>query len=273
MNFTSAKYYYTKDIWDVDSWIDVVSVEYEKLIEKFPFDEKLQPFAEKGIVRLLDIGCGTAIFPSYLDKALSDNIHLCCDLLDLSDSSLQAARRVLNRLDHFSVYRGYQSLIEDIPTALAGNEGYYDVIWAIHSLTTVDVARMTDVYRRLFDLITPDGCLFIYQLTARSSYQKLHNYYLTQHANGQSSTPFMEYEDTQRILDCLGARYEAHELFFQHEIDDRKSDLLEKYLRKCILDDSVDVLEFFESALQEFHDKNSHTYRIPQFVNFVEVTK
>ncbi len=273
LNFTSAKYYYTKDTWDVDSWIDVISIEYKQLIEKIRFDEKLRPFAEKGIINLLDIGCGTAIFPTYLDKELSGNIHLCCDLLDISHSSLRQARRALNKLDHFSVCRLYQSLIEDIPTTLAGNEGYYDVIWAIHSFTTVDVARMADVYMHLIDLLAPGGCIFIYQLTARSSYRKLHNFYLTHHTHGKDGAPFMEYEDTKRILDSLGAKYEVHELFFHHEIDDRRSDLLEKYLRKCILDDSVDVLEFFESVLEEFHDSNSHTYRIPQFVNFVEVTR
>lgn len=273
MNLKSAKHYYAKDTWDVDAWVDVIAVEYETLIEKYPFDEKLRSFSKKGTLTVLDVGCGTAIFPSYLDKALSGDIHLSCDLLDISASSLEQARRVLGSLEHFSANRIYESLIEDVPITLSRIDGRYDVIWAIHSFTTVDVEKMMAVYAHLLDLLTPSGCLFIYQLAAKSAYQKFHGSYRAHHPHGKDSTPFMEYEDTQRMLNSLGVKYEVHELFFYHEVDDDSPDLLESYLRKSILDDSVDVLKFFESILQEFHDRDSNKYRIPQFVNFVAASK
>ena len=91
MNLKSAKHYYAKDTWDVRAWIDVIAVEYETLIEKYPFDEKLRSFSKKETISVLDVGCGTGIFPSYLDKALSGNLHLSCDLLDISVPSLEQA--------------------------------------------------------------------------------------------------------------------------------------------------------------------------------------
>lgn len=83
----------------------------------------------------------------------------------------------------------------------------------------------------------------------------------------------MEYEDTKNILDSIRARYEVYEMSFHHEIPDYRTDLLQKYLRKCILDDSVDVLEFFGTSLEEFHDEYTGVYKIPQFVNFVVINK
>ena len=273
MNANSAKYYYTKEAWDLDSWLRVISVEYQELLRNFPFNEKLRSIAENGAIRLLDVGCGTAIFPTFLDPAIGENIQICCDLLDVSDSSLRKASEVLRKLDHFGVNRVYQSLIEDIPTILSGNAGDYDLIWAIHSLTTVDIEKMRAVFVHLLDVLAPDGCIFIYQLTSQSAYQRFHHQYLSHHPHGKNGAPFMEYEDTKKILDSINAKYEVYEMAFHHEIPDHRTNLLQKYLRKCILDDSVDVLEFFRTSLEEFHDEKSSVYKIPQFVNFVVINK
>ena len=83
----------------------------------------------------------------------------------------------------------------------------------------------------------------------------------------------MEFEDTKRILDSIDLDYEVYELFFYHEISDSRPDLLEKYLRKCILDDSVDVQSIFRAELEEFHEQEQRQYRFPQYVNFVVVER
>ena len=249
----------------------MIAVEYESLVKLYPFDRKLQRLSQKGSINLLDIGCGTAIFPSYLDRNLSENVHFACTLLDSSKASLEQAAGVLDALEHFSVDRKVQSLIEDIPSALPGSRGAYDVIWAIHSFTTVDVQRMEYVYEHLLDSLAVGGYLYVYQLAAGSAYQKLHKRYRAQHPNGKTISRFMEYEDTKRILDSIGLDYEVVELIFHHEISDSRPDLLEKYLRKCILDDSVDVQSIFHAELEEFYEQEQSQYRFPQSVNFVVV--
>ncbi len=269
----SAKFYYEEGSWDLDSWLNVISVEYHNLIESFPFNEKLQSISRNEVIKVLDIGCGAAIFPTFLDKVLTHNYHLACDLLDLSGSSLRKASQVLKRLDHFSVNRVYQSLIEEIPTNLPRNKADYDLIWAIHSFTTVDIDEMKDVYVHLLELLAPNGCIFVYQLTSKSTYQKFYRFYLAHHSHGKNSPPFMEYEDSKKILDSIEAKYEVYELFFYHEIPDNKTDLLQKYLRKCILDDSVNVLKFFKTILEAFHEERTRLYRIPQSVNFIVISK
>ena len=118
MSRPASNHYYARDDWDVDSWVDVIAVEYETLIRAFPFNQVLRSLPDHQNLRLLDLGCGTAIFPGYLDAFLSPDVYLRADLWDISESSLEKTRDVLSQLPHFSVGRVYQALIEDLPSNL-----------------------------------------------------------------------------------------------------------------------------------------------------------
>ncbi|MFQ5968208.1 MAG: class I SAM-dependent methyltransferase [Acidimicrobiia bacterium] len=273
MSKPATNHYYAKKDWDVDSWVDVITVEYETLIRAFPFDQAFRSLPASESRRLLDVGCGTAIFPGYLDVILSPDVHLRADLWDISESSLEQARDVLNQLPHFSVGRAYQALIEDLPSMLSPEAHRYEVIWAIHSFTTVNVERMGAVYARLLQVLRPGGYLFVYQLTAESSYQRFHGLYRAEHPHGRNRAPYMKFEDSQKILDSLGAEYEVYPQRFAHEIAEDHADLLEKYLRKVILDDTVDVRHFFGPLLETFYDPGRGRYVIPQSVNLITVHK
>ena len=164
--------FYGNPDWDVDAWVEVIGVEYERLIGAFPFDAVFRGLG--GSIDLLDVGCGTAIFPSYLDAVLSDGVRVRADLLDRSEASLAIADEVIAGLDHFSVGRTFHAYIEDLPEF---GEGEFDVIWAIHSFTTVDRDRMPRAYQRLLAALRPGGWLLVYQLTAASAYQRVHDRY------------------------------------------------------------------------------------------------
>lgn len=269
MTTRSPKYFYTADSWDEAAWLDIVSIEYESLVAAYPFDTKLREISSKGRLKVLDVGCGSAIFAQYLDRSLEQDLHLCCDLLDVSDRSLQQAQRVLGKLKHFSPNRSFKTLIEDLPSALLPAKPTYDAIWAIHSLTTVDLERMPAVFRHLLRLLSPGGHLYIYQLTADSSYQALHRVYREWVSVDVSR--FMEFEDTERILETLPVEYEVIELRFDHELPRGRPELMENYLRKCVLDDTLDTKQVFGDLLPRF--ESDDRYRIPQSVNFICVSK
>ncbi len=267
MSTQSPRSFYTTASWDESAWLDIVSVEYESLISAYPFNSKFREFSKQGQLKILDVGCGSAIFPQYLDGTLNDDIHLTCDLLDVSERSLEQAHAVLEELGHFSPGRSIPTLIEDIPAALPLSGPRYDAIWAIHSLTTVDVDRMPSVFRHLLQLLSDDGRLLIYQLTADSSYQTLHRVYRERTSKGV--LPFMEFEDTKRILESLPVEYEVVELSFDHELPIDQPDLVEHYLRKCVLDETIDAQRLFGGLLPRFEDDG--LYRLPQSVNLVSV--
>ncbi len=263
----SPKYFYENESWDESAWLDIVSVEYEALVSAYPFDTKLMALSREGKLKVLDVGCGSAIFPQFLDRTLGDGIHLSCDLIDVSERSLKQAYEVLSELEHFSPGRSTATLIEDIPDSLPLSGSAYNAIWAIHSLTTVDVDKMPSVFRHLLRLLSDDGQLFIYQLTADSSYQTLHQVYRERVSNAVPRC--MEFEDTMRILESLPVEYEVVELAFDHELPLNQPKLMEHYLRKCVLDESIDAQRVFGDVLPGF--ESDGLYRIPQTVNFISV--
>ncbi len=267
MSTLSPKYFYTADSWDESDWLDIVSVEYEALVSAYPFDTKIREIAEGGRLNVLDVGCGSALFPRYLEPTLGDGIQLTCDLLDVSHRSLQQAHQVLTELEHFSPGRSISSLIEDIPDALPVTGPPYDAIWAIHSFTTVDVDQMPSVFRHLLRLLSDNGQLIIYQLTADSSYQTLHQIYREQVSNGVPR--YMEFEDTKHILESLPVEYEVIELKFDHELPLNQPELVEHYLRKCVLDETIDAQRVFGDVLPRF--ERDGLYRLPQTVNLISV--
>ncbi len=82
---------------------------------------------------------------------------------------------------------------------------------------------------------------------------------------------YMEYEDSARILDSLGVPYEVLPFQFDHEVSPGQPELLQNYLRKCVLDDSLDALKFFSDALPLYrHDGG---FRFPQTVNLLTISK
>lgn len=257
---SSPQDYYTNPQWEVDSWVDIISVEYESLIRSYPFDEVFRRLGPA--IRLLDVGCGTAIFPGYLDATLSDEIRIKADLLDISHASLISAATVLADLTHFTVGETYRSLIEDLPRFA---DGTYDVAWAIHSFTTVALERMPEVYDRLVGALRRGGYLYVYQLTGHSAYQQVHEHYLS----GHTGKRFMEFEDSVEILTSLGLDYDVYELAFDHIVPDT-SEALTQYLRKVTLDETVSV-DFFEPILGSFRDGD--VLRFPQTVNLIAVRR
>ncbi|WP_426585484.1 hypothetical protein [Dapis sp. BLCC M229] len=86
-NSDLSKSYYQAEKLDLDSWFQVAQIDYEKLIEEYSFNNLFKTFA-KNQLKLLDVGCGTAKFPSLLDKKIDGDIHLLADLLDISEYSL-----------------------------------------------------------------------------------------------------------------------------------------------------------------------------------------
>ncbi len=266
-----GKQFYSTSGWDEGRWIDVIAIEYESLIAAYPFDKLLHSHAENGPINLLDLGCGTGIFPRFLDPILSAQISLQCDLLDISAESLRAAENVFGGLAHFEVDELFNMSIEEIPILIPAEGKRYDVIWAIHSLTTVDMARMKAVFQHVRELLTPAGTFFIYQLTARSTYQALHRIYAQSIDPPSPTRPYMQFEDSLKLLDEVGWPSEVHELAFPHRIPKEAAATLEAYLQKVVLDKGINAIELFGPHLESYLQNGEYVF--PQTVNLIVLQK
>lgn len=261
----SGKHYYAHSGWDEAAWIEIIAVEYESLVAAYPFDQALRSPSRTGPLRLLDIGCGTAIFPRFLDPTLSPGLSIEVDLLDISAASLRRAAEVYGALEHFTVGESFTLAIEGIPSKLVPARGQYDLLWAIHSFTTVDQARMPEVFQHLRKLLAPGGLFFIYQLTAQSSYQALHGFYRERVAEPPDA--YMQFEESAAILRDMGWPYDIYELRFPHRVPGGDEAALSGYLRKVMLDDGLDPLDFFAPILNDY--RVGEDYHFPQSVNLI----
>jgi SAM-dependent methyltransferase len=266
-----ARHFYSRVNWAEWDWVDLISVEYEELLSIYPFSKMLTSLARDDGVRLLDVGCGTGIFPRFLDPYLDENLRIQTDLLDLSPLSLERCQAVLEGLRHFRVGQSFPIEIESIPRALLPDEHRYDVIWAVHSLTTVELPRMPEVLAHLIQLLAQGGRLLIYQLALASTYQRLHSHYRQHHRVGRKVERFMQAEDTVEILKGLGHQPHVSPLSFEHHVPSNDETVLQHYLRKCVLDETLDAIRLFEPLLESFLDKESMAYRFPQTVHLIEV--
>jgi SAM-dependent methyltransferase len=260
--------FYSQAEWDEQAWIDVIRVEYDRLIEVFDFNT-LHSGKTNGKLGLLDLGCGTGIFARLLDPLLDEGTQFEADLLDISEQSLATCRTNLKELEHFSTSEEFQFPIEAIANGEVPLKSSYDVIWALHSFTTVVVSKMKNVLRVLRTLLSDEGYLLIYQLNAQSSYQKLHKYYLE--STGAAGRAYMEAEKTSQILNEIGWDFEVRPFEFAHQIPADDRDALENYLQKVVLDHDVDAINSFETLLPDF--LNEDNYEFPQRVSLLVLRK
>lgn len=271
MSVDPGRDFYRKVLWDPAWWVDIIGIEYQSLLAAYPLAQRLQTQQGEATRHVLDIGCGTGIFPTYLDPALPDNLHLQCDLVDGSPLSLEKARAALSDLPHFSVRNSIEMAIEDLPDQFPPSSGPYDLIWAIHSFTTVQIDRMSEVLAWLPDQLAPGGFVMIYQLGERSSYQTLHRFFRHNYPAGDGHSPFMQSEDTRQILEELGISYRSIALTFDHVVPEEEHDRLAAYLRKCVLAPAIDALATFAPLLPQFHDQAEGVYRFPQQVSLLTI--
>ena len=263
----SGKDFYSQSGWDESTWVDVIAIEYERLIQAFPFDKTLQALSAKSPVKLLDIGCGTGIFPRFLDPTLSADTKLECDLLDISAESLRAAEKVFGGLTHFEVDELFNMSIEEMPQLISPESKRYDVIWAIHSLTTVDQSQMKAVFQHIRSLLAEGGYFFIYQLAAESSYQALHQHYAEALGLSAPSNPYMQFEDSLQLLGEIGWTSEVREQAFPHRLPKGDSATLEAYLQKVVLDNSINAINLFGDFLEKYLEGDHYVF--PQKVNLI----
>jgi SAM-dependent methyltransferase len=263
--------YYSQPHWDEQAWIGIIGVEYEQILASAPIARKLEQQSHGKPLLALDVGCGTAIFPSMLDRQLTGPLLLICDLLDRSELSLARAADRLASLRHFQARRQHHAAIETIPSLLPLGPEPYDVIWAIHSFTTVDVRRMPAVLSHLLRLLAENGRIYIVQLEANSAYQTIHQYYRDRLPNGGDHPAFMTAEQTLEILARQAVDVERVQVRVDHRVDARRQDLLNQYLQKCVLDPQLDALPFFQPLLDAHHRPTAGEFRFRQFVSILSL--
>ncbi|NEO23103.1 class I SAM-dependent methyltransferase [Moorena sp. SIO4A5] len=253
-NLNPSQDYYQKSNLDIDSWLKITWIDYEYLVNNHRFLQIIDSFGSDTI-KLLDIGCGTGVFPDLLDKKIDSELKLSSDLLDVSDYCLNQCSSVLNKLKHFQANQGFLSSTETIETAIP-KSNYYDSIWAIHSFYTVDINKIQDILQHIKTLLKPSGIFLMCQASSDSCYHQLYNFYIENYEQPNNYQRFITAEDIQKALDIIEVQYDVIDFYYNHEVDGDNWDLLEVYLKQCILNSSVFFLYLKNTRVFQARNKS-----------------
>ncbi len=262
--------FYQEENLDLDSWFQIAQIDYEKLIEVYPFQEMFTAFG-KVRINLLDIGCGTSKFPSLLDSHIPGDIHFFADLLDASEYCLEKSQQVLTNLNNFTVNKVYLADLQNIDLFIPATRKY-DLIWAMHAVYGIDKNSIRSTIKNCLELLSSRGKLLIYMFPKDSFYYKIYDLYLQKKPKSAiNCQQFITTEDFRESLELLGLNYQSHEISFDHIIDNNRQQLLEAYLKKCVLDGNADLTTLFQEWLPKYLDKDSNQYKFPQIVNLLTI--
>ena len=279
-NSRSCEGYYRKSNPDLDPdlelWFRISSIDYEKLAGDRQFLKIIKSF-ENDTIKLLDIGCGTGVFPGLLDKQIEresnhTGIRLSSDLLDIAEYCLDRCSSAIERFHFFDLNEVFLSSIEDIATTIP-RSSCYDMIWAIHSFYTVDIDKIKAILQHIRILLKSDGIFLIFQASLDSCYARLHNFYLENYKQPNYPKRFLTAEDIQETLNSLEVKYDTIDFDYTHEIDREEREVLKVYLEKCVLDDSADVLALFKEELLKYFKSQSDRFIFKQKTKLIVVRK
>jgi tRNA (cmo5U34)-methyltransferase len=157
---------------------------------------------------LLDIGCGGG---NYTLKMLSKMPALNCTLLDLSKAMLDKASERASAETTGEI----KMIQQDIRDADLGNNRY-DIILAgavLHHLR--DDSDWENVFAKLYNALTPGGCLLISDLIKQDS-DTLNEYFWEQYGDYLESVGGKEYKKT--IFDFIDREDTPRPLFYQLDL-------------------------------------------------------
>jgi hypothetical protein len=167
----------------------------------------------------------------------------------------------------------YLSTTENIHKSVQGSRRY-DIIWAIHSLYTINKNQMENVYTHCLELLKSNGKFLIYQLAQNSFYYKLYDFYVSHYHQPNTPKRILTSEHQKQILDVLGISYKTIKLHFTHRINANLQNILEVYLKGCSLDNTIlDAVNFFRPILQEYFDEDKNQYSFDQVVDLLIIEK
>lgn len=255
--------FYAEDVLDLKRWFQVADTDYLTLLEVLNLETLFSTKFEH--LRLLDVGCGTGRFPELVRTKLSATSPIIeFDFLDPSAYCLQMMRESL-----MPPYKACLALNIGVESLTQWGEDInfrYDIVWAIHSLYFFEEKKIPDVIQTLYGLLKPEtGVGFIYIAARDSFYMKIFDAY--NNVFPTKVTPYLTAEQFASVFDKESLSYCEKRLHFYHEINKKDSHLMEKYLHKCVLDESQPLETWRQQpALHDLIDsyQEGEFYRFPQ---------
>lgn len=207
--------------------------DYRQMVAARDWSTDLRDHAVDGVVRVLDVACGSGKFPAELMRrglaAAADGTRVEVDLLDPSAFSIAEARSVLG--PPFTVRAEHEVRLQDLDPAVGG----FDVAWATHALYAVPPREIGAGAGRMTAALRAGGLGAVVHATSASHYVRFAEAFRATFA--PDATPFTTAEEVSAALSAAGVTPSVATLHYTVGSDDRA--VLEGFLQRCAFDETV----------------------------------
>ncbi|MAW33122.1 MAG: hypothetical protein CMK56_01795 [Proteobacteria bacterium] len=259
----------------MEGFYSLASIDYRHLAEKINWKlwfETRQKRVGSRCMQLLDVACGSGKFPTALTARgdIADALirPIEYSLLDPSIFSITEARKALK--SPFNLANEYQTKLQDFNIY----NTCFDVVWAVHALYAIPKIELRSsvisMLRALGYGKNNSGVGFIAHASINSHYLKFFNYYLSGFKR-RLSEPYTAAEQIISILNQEGVCIEIKEINYVNEASKNMEKQVEKYLQRCIFDDTVSLEEMRTNSVTGPYLESCLTGDIWQFEQCVKM--
>ncbi len=237
---------------EMEGFYALASIDYRYLAEKinwkFWFETRQKLIGSRSL-RLLDVACGSGKFPqALLAQADLENASIKpidYALLDPSIFSIIEAREVLK--SPFNPGAEYETKLQDFDC----HNSCFDIVWAVHALYAIPRNELKSSLMAMMQAMgyskDNNGVGFIAHASSNSHYLKFFEQYLFGFKK-EISEPYTDAEQIITILDQEGLSIEIQEIKYVNEAPINMEMQVEKYLQRCVFDDTVSLKEMLRNS-------------------------
>ncbi len=238
---------------EMEDFYTLAAVDYHYLAEAINWKtwlENRQKETGPSPLKLLDVACGSGKFPkaltSHADVARASIKPVDYSLLDPSSFSISEARKALTF--PFNLSSEYEMKLQDFEC----KPGSFDIVWATHALYAIPYNELESSLKRMVHAILKvgetkkGGAGFIAHANTKSHYLKFFNLYLSGFRGG-IGIPYSSSEEIIKILAKLGVNIKVKEISYLNTAPHSKDPQVEKYLQRCLFDDTISLKEMLSN--------------------------
>ncbi len=233
----SCEHWSEKYLEEMHNFYKLAHLDYAKLANALNWADVFHRAREKlgtESLEILDIACGSGMFPTALQSVLSEKDKsetINYSLLDPSKFAIDETKKKLQ--PPFSLSKEFNTTLQDFNCI-----DMFHISWAIHALYAVPKNELQISLEKFYSSFKEVG--IIAHACSDAHYIKFYNLYIQDCHNG-NLPEFCSAEDMLQIFDLLGVKYSVRYIEYINTAEYHDNLIVEAYLQRCLFDDTISL--------------------------------
>jgi hypothetical protein len=268
----SCEHWSEKYVEEMHNFYKLANLDYAKLANSVNWADVFRKIRGKlGIesLEILDVACGSGMFPTALQRVLSEKDKLATinySLLDPSKFAIDETKKKL--IPPFRLSKEFNTRLQDFSCV-----DVFHISWAIHALYAVPKNELKVSLEKFYSSFKGTG--FIAHACSDAHYIKFYNLYIRDCHKG-ALPAFCSADDIMKIFDFLGIKYNVQYIEYINTAEYHDNLTVEAYLQRCLFDDTISLSDMRKyDLIGNYLDCCSSTGKwfFPQRVALIELKK